>query len=135
MNSRLTKSIFISNRSFAVFFIVALFAGVLWIEELCAIKPPPTPPPPVIPPVTCNCYVPPFISNQAKPNVLIILDNSNSMDEDFYGGAVGSFSPASKSEMARSYLKTFYHTDERYTADWLDDLSASLGRDGVVCPQ
>jgi len=27
-----------------------------------------------------------------KPNILIIVDNSNSMDEDFYGNAVGSFS-------------------------------------------
>lgn len=33
-----------------------------------------------------------LFSTQANPNVLIILDNSNSMDEDFYGNAVGSFS-------------------------------------------
>jgi hypothetical protein len=31
-----------------------------------------------------------------KPNILIIVDNSNSMDEDFYGNAVGSYSPSSK---------------------------------------
>jgi len=30
-----------------------------------------------------------------KPNVLIILDNSNSMDEDFYGNAVGSYATGS----------------------------------------
>ncbi len=60
---------------------------------------------PLPPSVTCNCYNPPFITNQSKPNVLIILDNSNSMDEDFYGGAVGSFSTASKSEIARTVLR------------------------------
>lgn len=41
--------------------------------------------------------MPPFIQVGAKPNIILILDNSNSMDEDFYGNAVGSFSPASKS--------------------------------------
>ena len=38
-----------------------------------------------------NSLIPPFISTGVKPNILIILDNSNSMDEDFYGNAVGSY--------------------------------------------
>lgn len=42
---------------------------------------------------------------QAKPNILIILDNSNSMDEDFYGNAVGSYSPSSKSVVAKKAIK------------------------------
>ncbi|MFN5165400.1 MAG: hypothetical protein ACK5JG_08625, partial [Pseudomonadota bacterium] len=37
----------------------------------------------------------------AKSNVLVILDNSNSMDEDASGAAVGSASANSKSEIAR----------------------------------
>jgi hypothetical protein len=41
-----------------------------------------------------------------KPNVLIIVDNSNSMDEDFYGNAVGSFSPESKSVLGKKALRT-----------------------------
>jgi len=52
------------------------------------------------------CTVPPFITlNPPKTNVLIIFDNSNSMDEDFYGNAVGSYSPASKSAIGRSALR------------------------------
>jgi hypothetical protein len=51
------------------------------------------------------CYTPPFIDTQAKPNVVIILDNSNSMDEDFYGNAVGSYSPASKAVVAKKAIK------------------------------
>jgi type IV pilus assembly protein PilY1 len=39
-----------------------------------------------------------------RPNVLIILDNSNSMDEDFYGNAVGSFSPSGKSVQGKKVL-------------------------------
>ncbi len=50
------------------------------------------------------CKVPPFITAGVKPNVLIILDNSNSMDEDFYGNAVGSFSSASKMVVAKKAL-------------------------------
>ncbi|SMC19507.1 hypothetical protein SAMN02746041_00695 [Desulfacinum hydrothermale DSM 13146] len=53
---------------------------------------------------TCDCAVPPFIAAGVKANVLIILDNSNSMDEDFYGNAVGSYSPVSKSVVARKAL-------------------------------
>src|SRR4030042_6446329 len=41
-----------------------------------------------------------------KPNILIIVDNSNSMDEDFYGNAVGSFSPESKSVLGKKALRT-----------------------------
>jgi type IV pilus assembly protein PilY1 len=39
-----------------------------------------------------------------KPNVLVILDNSNSMDEDFFGNAVGSFSSSSKSVVGKKVL-------------------------------
>jgi len=43
---------------------------------------------------------------QVSPNVLIILDNSNSMDEDFWGGGVGSYSPNSKSVVGKKALNT-----------------------------
>ena len=62
---------------------------------------------------TCNnkvqanryCITPPFITQSVKPNVIVILDNSNSMDEDFYGNAAGSYSPDSKSVVARKALR------------------------------
>ncbi|NMC74877.1 MAG: Ig-like domain-containing protein, partial [Geobacteraceae bacterium] len=43
-------------------------------------------------PVVNSYYsiIPPFITAPVTPNVLIILDNSNSMDEDMQGNAVGS---------------------------------------------
>ena len=41
-----------------------------------------------------------------KPNILIIVDNSNSMDEDFYGNAVGSFASSSKSVVGKKELRT-----------------------------
>ena len=41
-----------------------------------------------------------------KANVLIVLDNSNSMDEDATGKAVGSFSADSKSEIARGVIRS-----------------------------
>lgn len=41
-----------------------------------------------------------------KANVLVVLDNSNSMDEDASGAAVGSNSPNSKSEVARGVVRT-----------------------------
>ena len=41
-----------------------------------------------------------------KANVLVVLDNSNSMDEDASGAAVGSNSPQSKSEIARGVVRT-----------------------------
>lgn len=47
---------------------------------------------------------PPFISRGVKPNVLIIIDNSNSMDEDVVGNAVGSAAPNSRSEIARQAI-------------------------------
>ena len=50
--------------------------------------------------------VPLFLTTGGKANVLVILDNSNSMDEAPNGEAVGSNSPASKSEIARSVLRS-----------------------------
>ncbi len=50
------------------------------------------------------CVTPPFITASVTPNVLIILDNSNSMDEDFYGNAAASFSSASKMVVAKKAL-------------------------------
>jgi type IV pilus assembly protein PilY1 len=52
-----------------------------------------------------NSLVPPFLTSAVLPNILIILDNSNSMDEDFYGNAVGSYSPASKSVVERQAMQ------------------------------
>ncbi|MEE9303910.1 MAG: PilC/PilY family type IV pilus protein [Thiotrichaceae bacterium] len=46
-----------------------------------------------------------FVTNASKANVLVILDNSNSMDENATGAAVGSDSPNSKSEIARDAVK------------------------------
>ncbi len=45
--------------------------------------------------------VPPFLSQGVPPNVLVIVDNSNSMDEDVDGSAVGSAAANSRSEIAR----------------------------------
>jgi len=59
---------------------------------------------------TYNCGPPPFKTIDVLPNVLIILDNSNSMDEDFTGAAVGSASPASRSEVARKAILQLIHT-------------------------
>lgn len=52
-----------------------------------------------------NSLIPPFIAQGVKPNILIILDTSNSMDEDFNGNAVGSYAPDSKSVAARQALQ------------------------------
>ncbi|MGA3113821.1 MAG: hypothetical protein ABSF90_05230 [Syntrophobacteraceae bacterium] len=52
-----------------------------------------------------NSLSPPFIASGVTPNILIILDNSNSMDEDFYGNAVGSYSPISKTVVAKQALQ------------------------------
>lgn len=49
--------------------------------------------------------VPLFMTTPQKGNVLLILDNSNSMDENAAGAAVGSADPNSKSEIARSVAK------------------------------
>ncbi len=51
------------------------------------------------------CTTPPFITQSVKPNIIIILDNSNSMDEDFYGNAAGSYSSDSKSVVAKKALR------------------------------
>ena len=45
--------------------------------------------------------VPLFITSGSKANVLLIFSNSNAMDEDPTGLAVGSADPTSKSEIAR----------------------------------
>lgn len=46
-----------------------------------------------------------FLTVAGKANVLVILDNSNSMDEAPNGSAVGSHHAASKSEIARTVLR------------------------------
>lgn len=46
-----------------------------------------------------------FLTTGGKPNILIVLDNSNSMDEAPSGTAVGSNSSDSKSEIARSVIR------------------------------
>ncbi len=57
------------------------------------------------------CATPPFVTTaNITPNVLIILDNSNSMDEDFYGAAVGSYSPDSKTVVAKIDLRNFINS-------------------------
>jgi type IV pilus assembly protein PilY1 len=45
-----------------------------------------------------------LFTSPVPPNVLIILDCSNSFDEDFYGNAVGSYAPTSKSVVGRNAL-------------------------------
>ena len=53
--------------------------------------------------------IPPLVNVEGgddKPNVMVILDNSNSMDEAPNGEAVGSANPAAKSEIARNAIKT-----------------------------
>lgn len=52
----------------------------------------------------------PLFITTTKANVLLILDNSNSMDEDATGQAVGSSNPASKSEIARTVAKNIVAT-------------------------
>jgi len=49
--------------------------------------------------------LPLFVVSGEKANVLVILDNSNSMDEAANGSAVGSASPNSKSVIAREAIK------------------------------
>lgn len=55
--------------------------------------------------ISYYCNIPPFVSNSMTPNVLLIMDNSNSMDEDFSGAAVGSFATASKSVTGKKALR------------------------------
>ena len=45
-----------------------------------------------------------------KANVLVVLDNSNSMDEAASGAAVGSNHPDSKSEIARGVVRSLTDT-------------------------
>ncbi|HFD11935.1 MAG TPA: hypothetical protein ENJ32_05655, partial [Crenotrichaceae bacterium] len=47
-----------------------------------------------------------FTTTASKPNILVVLDNSNSMDEDATGAAVGGASPNddSKSQIARGVI-------------------------------
>ena len=49
--------------------------------------------------------IPLSLTTSGQPNLLVILDNSNSMDEGTGGGAAGSNCPTSKSEIARSVIK------------------------------
>ncbi len=49
--------------------------------------------------------IPLFVASGNKPNVLLTVANSNSMDEDATGLAVGSAAPNSKSEIARRVAK------------------------------
>src|SRR5574343_1612324 len=51
-----------------------------------------------------------FVLTAGKANVLLIMDNSNSMDEDASGSAVGSADPNSKSEIARNVAKSIVGT-------------------------
>ena len=50
--------------------------------------------------------IPLFVTSATKANVILVLDNSNSMDEDATGSAVGSASASSKSEIARNAAET-----------------------------
>lgn len=54
--------------------------------------------------------VPLFLTPGGKANILVVLDNSNSMDEDATGAAVGSASASSKSEIARGVIKDLITT-------------------------
>lgn len=47
-----------------------------------------------------------YVTSPQKANILLVLDNSNSMDEDASGAAVGSASANSKSEIARTAAKS-----------------------------
>ncbi len=58
--------------------------------------------------------IPLSLTTAGQPNLLVILDNSNSMDENPKGVAVGSNCPASKSEIARSVIKNMISS---YTGD------------------
>lgn len=51
-----------------------------------------------------------YVTTGAKANVLLIFSNANNMDEDPTGLAVGSASPASKSEIARTAARSLVST-------------------------
>lgn len=80
---------------------VALLLGI----PLLGAAPAPTPAVGVIIPDN-----PVFSVAENKPNVLMVLDNSNSMDESASGAAVGSNSPDSKSQIARGVVKKMLGT-------------------------
>lgn len=71
--------------------------------------------------------VPLFVTTNAKPNVLVILDNSNSMDEAPNGAAVGSASPDSKSEIARKVIRR-KDPSRTVNPDHPDDLPGLIDR-------
>jgi type IV pilus assembly protein PilY1 len=48
--------------------------------------------------------------SKIQPNILFILDNSNSMDEDFYGNCVGSWATGSRSVEAKKALQTIVNS-------------------------
>lgn len=50
--------------------------------------------------------VPLFITSNNQPNVLMMMGNANSMDEDATGAAVGSAASTSKSEISRNAMKS-----------------------------
>jgi type IV pilus assembly protein PilY1 len=54
--------------------------------------------------------IPLSLTTSGQPNLLVILDNSNSMDEGSGGGAAGSNCPTSKSEIARSVIKNMINS-------------------------
>lgn len=51
-----------------------------------------------------------FVTSSEKANILVILDNSNSMDEDSSGAAIGGANANSKSEIARGAIKGLIST-------------------------
>ncbi|MDK2797848.1 MAG: type pilus assembly protein PilY1 [Tepidiphilus sp.] len=61
----------------------------------------------------------PLFIMSGKPNVLVVLDNSNSMDEAPNGEAAGSNSSASKSEIARTVIRNL-------TTDYLNRINMGL---------
>jgi type IV pilus assembly protein PilY1 len=61
--------------------------------------------PQAIPAPLVIAEVPLFVASGNKPNVMLTIANSNSMDEDATGLAVGSDAPNSRSEIARRVAK------------------------------
>jgi type IV pilus assembly protein PilY1 len=51
-----------------------------------------------------------FTMSSVQPNVLLILDNSNSMDQDFYGNAISAWKTGSRSVEARRALIDIVNT-------------------------
>lgn len=87
-------------------------AAVAMLLLACMAGPRAQQPPAPVRPVPLNISQAPLMATQnATPNVLLIMDNSNSMDEAPNGSAVGSDSTDSKSEIARAAARTII---ERY---------------------